>query len=193
MRRRQARDFGEAVGELLRDNTFGGSREGRHARKHQIPVITTEEGIKIEWDGCREEYPPVVKLKMTDGQWRTYRLHAEQPVFSPALEELEKMKRGRPRRRTTMEKTITRKSVLLECLEWLRGNRNSLSRRGLGQSALPGMLDQFCDAQAKVDIMMDVIHYLDTDAGRMGMADWQRKEMQDPEKCRREAMRFAEG
>ena len=37
---------------------------------------------------------------------------------------------------------------------------------------------------------MDVIHYLDTDNGRNGMADWQLREMQDPEKCRREAMDF---
>lgn len=85
-------------------------------------------------------------------------------------------------------KPVTRKGTLLECLEWLRVNRNRLSRRGLGQSARPGMLDEFCDAQAKVDIMMDIIHYLDTDAGLRGLAEWQRREMRDPDKCRREAM-----
>lgn len=87
-----------------------------------------------------------------------------------------------------MEKRVTRKSVLIECLEWLRWNRNKMSVKGLGQCALPGMLDEFCEAQQKVDIMMDIIHFLDTDVGRWGLADWQRKEMRDPEKCRREAM-----
>lgn len=87
-----------------------------------------------------------------------------------------------------MTKTVTRKSVLLECLEWLRWNRNKMSRGGRGQCALPGMLDEFFEAQQKVDIMMDVIHFLDTDVGMRGLADWQRREMRDPDKCRREAM-----
>ena len=88
----------------------------------------------------------------------------------------------------TGRKPVTRKGTLLECLEWLRGERNRLSRGGRGQCALPGMLDEFFEAQAKVDIMMDVIHFMDTDVGRRGLADWQRKEMRDPDKCRREAM-----
>ena len=85
---------------------------------------------------------------------------------------------------------VTRKKVLLECLEDLRVKRNRLSLRGLGQSALPGMLDEFAEAQEKVDILADVIHYLDTDDGRLGLAEWQKQEMKDPEKCRREAMDF---
>ena len=102
MRRRRSQSFEEKVGELLRENTFGGSREGRHAKKHQIPIITTEDGIKIEWDGHDEQYPPIVKLKMTDDSWATYQIHVEQPkpVFSPALAELEKMGHGYSRRKS---------------------------------------------------------------------------------------------
>lgn len=100
VRRRRQQITEEQIGELLRENTFGGSREGRHAKKQQIPIITTEEGIKIEWEGHREEYPPIVKLKMTDGSWITYQIKVEQPAFSPALVDLEKMQRGYPRRRS---------------------------------------------------------------------------------------------
>lgn len=96
MRRRRAQIFEEKIGELLMENTFGGSRGGKHAKKNQIPIIATEGGIKIEWDGHPGEYPPIVKLKMTDGQWITYQIHVEQPVFSPALADLEKMQRGYP-------------------------------------------------------------------------------------------------
>jgi hypothetical protein len=36
---------------------------------------------------------------MTDGSWIKYQIHVEQPVFSPALADLEKMQRGYPRRK----------------------------------------------------------------------------------------------
>lgn len=100
MRRRRSEIFGEKIGELLRENTFGGSKDGKHAKKVFLPVIQLEEGIKVEWDGHPGEYPPIVKLKMTDGSWITYQIHVEQPAFSPALKELEKMQRGYPRRRS---------------------------------------------------------------------------------------------
>ena len=80
--------------------------------------------------------------------------------------------------------------MLLECLEWLRtirDNRKQLMLKERRQETL----DDFREAEEKTDIMMDIIHYLDTDEGRCGMADWQVREMMDPEKCRREAMDFA--
>lgn len=88
-----------------------------------------------------------------------------------------------------MQRDITRKQVLLECLEWLRtirDNRKQLMLKERRQETL----DDFREAEQKVDILMDIIHYLDTDNGRNGLAEWQRQEMQDPEKCRREAMDF---
>jgi hypothetical protein len=39
MRRRRQQITEEQIGELLRENTFGGSREGRHAKKVFLPVI----------------------------------------------------------------------------------------------------------------------------------------------------------
>ena len=100
MRRRRQQISEEQIGELLRENTFGGSREGKHAKKIFLPVIQLEDGITVEWDGHPSEYPPIVKLKMTDGSWVTYQIHVEQPAFSPALKDLEKMQRGYPRRRS---------------------------------------------------------------------------------------------
>lgn len=102
MRRRRSQNFGDEVAELLRKNTFGGSKEERHAKKSLIPIISTENGIKIEWDGHAEDYPPIVKLKMTDGSWITYQIKVElpKPVISPALEELANMKRGYPPERS---------------------------------------------------------------------------------------------
>jgi hypothetical protein len=87
---------------------------------------------------------------------------------------------------------VTRRKVLLECLERLRMERNRFSMLGQGLTARPGFLDEFAEAQSKVDIMKDIIHYFDTEAGERGIADWQRQEMQDPERIRREAMRFTE-
>lgn len=99
MRRRRQQITEEQIGELLRENTFGGSREGRHAKKVFLPVIQLEDGIKVEWDGHPGEYPPIIHLKMTDGSWIKYQIYVEQPVFSPALADLEKMQRGYPRRK----------------------------------------------------------------------------------------------
>lgn len=99
MRRRRTQYIEDQIGEILRQNTFGGSREGRHAKKVFLPVIQMEDGIKAEWDGHPGKYPPIIKLKMTDDSWVTYQIKVEQPAFSPALVELEKMQRGYPRRK----------------------------------------------------------------------------------------------
>ena len=62
---------------------------------------STKDGIKLEWDNRSGEYPTMIQLRMTDGQWVKYQIFIEQPKpqISPALKDLEKMGRGYVRRR----------------------------------------------------------------------------------------------
>lgn len=73
--------YGMDIDRILQENTYGGSKDGRIKIRRQLPVIIREEGIKIEWDRYPEEYPPIVRLKMTDGEWVTYQIQADQPGF----------------------------------------------------------------------------------------------------------------
>lgn len=89
---------------------------------------------------------------------------------------------------------ITRKNVLLECLEHLRKQRDAIRDSMVLRMTFREREEKetlLCEAEQKVDILQDVIHYLDTDHGKNGLREWQKQEMKDPEKCRREAMDFA--
>lgn len=90
MRKRRSETFAERFGaktvaEVLAENTYGGTKTGER-RSSQMPVVAAEEGVKLEWDRCSEEYPSIVKLQMTDGQWVTYRIEIEQPGFTAAMD-----------------------------------------------------------------------------------------------------------
>ena len=102
MRRRRSETFAEKFGDLVRENTYGGTKDGiRETRRQEIPVISNEDGIKLEWDNRSGEYPTMIQLRMTDGQWVKYQIFVEQPKpqISPALKDLEKMGHGYVRRR----------------------------------------------------------------------------------------------
>ncbi len=107
MRQRRSETFAEryaekTIEEILRENTYGGSRDSRKAITRQMPIVTSQEGIKMEWDEYAEEYPSTVRLKMTDGNWVEYQIHVEQPAFEAAMDIIKNpaYKRGYPRRRS---------------------------------------------------------------------------------------------
>lgn len=90
----------DALSEIMKDNTYGGSKtgEGKHAKKprKEMPNVNGVEGITIEYDKTEEKYPVYLSIKMTDGEWVKYQIYREQPkpVISPALEAVANMKRG---------------------------------------------------------------------------------------------------
>ena len=102
MRRRRSETFAERFGDLVRENTYGGTKNGiRKIKRQEMPIISNEGGIKLEWDNRSGEYPTMISLKMTDDQWIKYQIYVEQPEpqISPALKDLEKMGNGYVRRR----------------------------------------------------------------------------------------------
>ena len=102
MRRRRSETFAERLGDLVRENTYGGTKDGiRETKRQEMPIISNEGGIKLEWDNRIGEYPTMISLKMTDDQWVKYQIYIEQPEpkISPALKDLERMQRGYPPRR----------------------------------------------------------------------------------------------
>lgn len=105
MRQKRSETFAEKYGEktieeILRENTYGGSKSGTRTIIRQMPIVTSQEGIKMEWDEYAEEYPSTVRLKMTDGNWVEYQIHNAQPAFEAAMEGIKNpaYKRGYPRR-----------------------------------------------------------------------------------------------
>lgn len=102
MRRRRSERFEEQVGEIFRENTFGGSKYGEREKPktQQMPILAREGGIKLEWDNRVGEYPTTIALKMTDGEWVRYQIVVEQPEFSPALVDVANMQQGYPRRKS---------------------------------------------------------------------------------------------
>ena len=77
-----------------------------------------------------------------------------------------------------MMSTITRKSVLLECLEYERGILKLCSQNHEGRIAAKGEEDLFRDQQQKIRILQEMIHALDSESVRQAMADWQKDVME---------------
>lgn len=73
-----------------------------------------------------------------------------------------------------MMSTITRKSVLLECLEYERGILKLCSQNHEGRIAAKGEEDLFRDQKQKIRILQEMIHALDNESVRKAMADWQK-------------------
>ena len=102
MRKRRTETFSEQyqdiqIGELIRRNTYGGSKETPAAEK-KMPVVTSEAGIKMRWNRRSDVYPSEVSLKMSDGEWVSYRIDIQQPGFTNAMKSLKSgnWKRGYP-------------------------------------------------------------------------------------------------
>lgn len=70
---------------------------------------------------------------------------------------------------------ITKKSVLLECLEYERGLKKMCSKEYKGLTAMKGLEDKFQEQAEKCRILEDMIHALDSEPVRRAMADWQKE------------------
>lgn len=71
----------------------------------------------------------------------------------------------------------TKKSVLLECLEYERGLKKMCSVDHQGRMPLKGLEDHFYDQAEKCGILQEMIHALDSETVRRAMADWQKDVM----------------
>ncbi len=70
---------------------------------------------------------------------------------------------------------ITRKSVLIECLQIMRGQLKLLSTGDNTLIPKKGMEDQYFDQRKKCAILEDLIHAYETEAVRKALNDWQMK------------------
>jgi hypothetical protein len=89
MRKRRSETFaelyqGKTIEEVLREHTYGGTKDGVPYR--QTPVLSKEKGIKMAWEKRTDEYPSMIMLEMTDGQWVKYRIEMEQAGFVAAMD-----------------------------------------------------------------------------------------------------------
>lgn len=74
---------------------------------------------------------------------------------------------------------ITKKSVLLECLEYERGLTRLCSVDHEGRIPLHGSEDLFYDQQKKCKIIEELIQALDSEPVRRTLADWQKDVIQN--------------
>lgn len=74
---------------------------------------------------------------------------------------------------------ITRKSVLLECLEYERGIMRLCSEEHKGRLPAKGEEDLFFDQQKKCKILEELIHSLESPVVRSVLADWQKDVMEN--------------
>ena len=73
---------------------------------------------------------------------------------------------------------ITKKSVLLECLEYERGIMRLCSEEHQGRLPAKGEEDLFFDQQKKCKILEEIIQSLESEHVRRAMADWQKYVME---------------
>ena len=93
---------------------------------------------------------------------------------------------------------ITRKSVLLECLEYQRGLKKLCSVDHQGRIPLKNEKDLFYAIEKKCKIIEELIQALDCPEVRTVLADWQKDVMQNGPAAmkldgREPEMRFYEG
>ena len=89
---------GREIKDIIRRNTYGGSREERHGKAQEMPVLSIREGIKMEWERRAEKYPSTITVQMTDGEWVKYKIDIQQPGFQAAMDIIRNpaYKRGYP-------------------------------------------------------------------------------------------------
>ena len=88
-------------------------------------------------------------------------------------------------------KEITPRNVLLECLEYERGIWKRIGKK-YGLLPTEGLDAEWEAQRRKCEILQDLIQALESEPVRRSIANWQKELMQEPEKARAEAMRFAE-
>ena len=72
---------------------------------------------------------------------------------------------------------ITRKSVLIECLQIMREELNICSSKYNGLEPKKGMEEAWEQAREKVKILEDLIHAYDSEPVRRALAGWQQEEI----------------
>lgn len=77
-----------------------------------------------------------------------------------------------------MEK-ISRKSVLLECLDIMRQELAIVSKHYNGLEPKKGMEEAWEQGREKIRILEDLIHAYDSEPVRRALADWQKDVMEN--------------
>lgn len=72
-----------------------------------------------------------------------------------------------------MERVITRRETLLECLEMMRMRKKVVSVDRKGIIPLPGYEDLFFDRQRKCQIIQELIQANESEPVRRAIAEWQ--------------------
>lgn len=87
-RRRRAGGYAEAdISRIMEESTCGGMKNGTGVTR-KMPVLSGGQGIKMAWDNRADEYPSIVQLQMTDGEWIEYQVVNRQPGFIAAMNSL---------------------------------------------------------------------------------------------------------
>ena len=73
---------------------------------------------------------------------------------------------------------ITRRSVLIECLQIMREELNICSSKYNGLEPKKGMEEAWEQARKKVAILQDMIHAYESETVRAAIADWQQEVME---------------
>ena len=77
-----------------------------------------------------------------------------------------------------VNREINRKSVLLECLQYMQHLLNISSKSYNGLEPARGMEEQWDQTRRKVEILKDLIHAYDSEPVRAALADWQKEVME---------------
>ena len=78
-----------------------------------------------------------------------------------------------------MENRITRKSVLIECLQIMRERWKLCSRNYDTLVPKKGMEDQFFEQKEKCALLQDLIHAYDSEPVRAALSNWQKEIMKE--------------
>ena len=89
--------------------------------------------------------------------------------------------------RNKVWKVQTKKSALMECLQYLDGKRASASKGGRGMEAIRGMEDIFNEYDQKCHIIRDLLQAMETQPVREVLAQWAIDRMlpENPERDRK--------
>lgn len=72
-----------------------------------------------------------------------------------------------------MEEKITRRNVLLECLDMMRMRLSVVSVNRQGRIPIRGYEDEFMRRQQKCRVIQDMIQALESEPVRAALANWQ--------------------
>ena len=72
---------------------------------------------------------------------------------------------------------ITKRNVLLECLDLMKKLRNSFSTDGWGTAPIPRYIALYQEYDEKCEILREMIQALESEPVRRAMADWQKMVM----------------